>query len=341
MNELLISLLSAVVATNPPSAVSNLILKSTGVKVAVVSATNDPVEQEHRRLMQEDDAAQAEVDEWIRQRNSLPASQTDVERASLNARIKRRFEPVRKGYEEFLVRNPGHVEARIAYGSFLNDIGDESAAEAQWEKAREIGPANPAVWNNLANLNGHSGDVKKSFAYYARAMELDPSEPVYVQNLATTVFLFRKDAMEFYKITEQEVFAKAMGLYRKALSLDPGNFSMAAELAQTYYGIKVPKSDDTNATRAAQVKLAEEAMQAWRDAQKLASNALEREGIQIHFARWQNNLGRTNEARRSLEAVTNEIWQAAKKTQLRRLGEPGEAVVVTNLPAATPKLPAP
>lgn len=327
-------------ATNPPAAVSNLILKNTGVKVAVANA-NDPVDQEYRRLMQEDDVAQAEVDEWIRQRNSRPEPQSDIERAALNARIKRRFASVHKGYEDFLARNPGHVEARIAYGSFLNDIGDEPAAETQWEKAREMAPNNPAVWNNLANLNGHGGDVKKSFGYYAKAMELDPTEPVYVQNLATTVFLFRKDAMEHYNITEQEVFEKAMGLYRKALALDPGNFSMAAELAQTYYGIKLPISGDTNAMRAAQVKLAEEAMQAWREAQKLSSNALEQEGIQIHFARWQINLGRTNEALRSLDAVTNELWQVSKKRQLRRLGkvaEPEDAAGQADAPAkpATP-----
>lgn len=336
MNELLISLLSAIVATNPPVAVSNLVLKNTGMKVAV-AATSDPVEQEYQKLMVDDDVAQAEVDEWILKRNRQPTSQSDVEKAALNARIRRRFDPIRKGYEDFLTRHPGHVEARIAYGSFLNDIGDEPAAEVQWEKARELGPTNPAAWNNLANLNGHSGDVKKSFAYYAKAMELDPAEPVYVQNLATTVFLFRKDAMEHFKITEQEVFAKAMDLYRKALALDPGNFKMSAELAQTYYGIKVPQFDDTNATQAAKVKLAEEAMLAWRDAQKLSSNALEREGIQIHLARWQINLGRTNDARRSLNVVTNDIWQASKKTQLRRLGERVDAEASTNLPPASAK----
>ncbi len=333
VNELLIGLLSAVVATNPPAVVSNLLHKATGVKVPVAAA-NDPVEQEYHKLMADDDVAQQEVDKWIQERNSQAIPQSDVERAALNARIRRRFEPVKKAYEDFLTRHPGHVEARIAYGSFLNDIGDEPAAEVQWTKATEADPKNPAAWNNLANLNGHSGDVKKSFDYYARAIALDTNEPVYVQNLATTVFLFRKDAMEFYKIDEQEVFAKAMRLYRQALALDPENFSMAAELAQTYYGIKVPKSTDTNATRAAEVKLAEEAMTAWRDAQKLAVNDLEREGIHIHLARWQINLGRDTEARRSLEAITNEVWLASKKNQLRRLAErDGPATNKVSVPA--------
>jgi tetratricopeptide (TPR) repeat protein len=187
------------------------------------------------------------------------------------------------------------------------------------------------VEQGARNRSEEPGDVKKSFEYYAKAMELDPTEPVYVQNFATTVFLFRKDAMEFYKITEQEVFAKAMGLYRKALSLDPENFSMAAELAQTYYGVKPPKFDDTNATRQAELKLADEALAAWQAAQKLSSNELEREGIHIHFARWQINTARYEDARKSLAAVTNDVWAASKKTLVTKLNNREAAATTTNV----------
>jgi len=334
VNDLLIGLLSALVATNPPAAVSNLVQKKTGLSVAISDA-NDPVERAYRKLMADDDLAQAEVDGWIQERNRLSDTQTDIEKAGLNLRIRRRFEPVIKGYEDFLAAHTNHANARIAYGSFLNDIGEETAAEAQWQKAREMDPKNPASWNNLANFYGHNGDVRKAFEYYAKAIELDPAEPVYNQNLATTVFLFRKDAMEFYKITEQEVFAKAMGLYRKALSLNPENFSLAAELAQTYYGIKPPKSDDTNATRQAELKLADEALAAWRTAQKLSSNDLEREGIHIHFARWQINSGRYGEARKNLDAVTNDFWSASKRTLTRKLTENESGMKWTNTPPAT------
>jgi len=332
VNDLLIGLLSALVATNPPVAVSNLVQKKTGLSVAIADA-NDPVERAYQKLMEDDDLAQAEVDEWIKTSHRSIIPQSDVEKAALNLRIKRRFEPIIKGYEDFLAAHPNHANARIAYGSFLNDIGEESSAEAQWNKAREADPKNPAVWNNLANFYGHNGDVKKSFEYYAKAIELEPTEPVYYQNMATTVFLFRKDAMEFYKITEQEVFSKAMGLYRKALSLDPDNFSMAAELAQTYYGVKPPKFDDTNATRQAELKLADEAIAAWQTAQKLTSNELEREGVHIHFARWQINTARYEEARKSLAAVTNDLWAASKKTLVTKLNNREAGTTGTNAPS--------
>jgi tetratricopeptide (TPR) repeat protein len=336
VNDLLIGLLSALVATNPPAAISNLVQKRTGLAIPVAEA-NDPIERAYQKLMADDDAAQAEVDEWIKERNRT-GPQNDIERAALNSRIRRRFEPIIKGYEDFLAAHTNHANARIAYGSFLNDIGEEEAAEAHWNKAREMEPANPAPWNNLANFYGHHGDVKKSFAYYAKAIELDPAEPVYYQNLATTVFLFRKDAMEFYRITEPEVFAKAMDLYRQALSRDPENFSLAAELAQTYYGIKLPAFDDTNAARQAEIKLADEALAAWRAAQKLSGNELEREGIHLHFARWQINIARYDEARRSLDLVTNAFWAASKNTLLKKLSSRETAAKpTTDAPTATGK----
>ena len=336
MNDLLIGLLSALVATNPPAVVSNIVQQKTGLHVVVADA-KDPIEQAYQKLMTEDDAAKAEVEGWIKARNTSGFAQTDVEQVSLNARIKRRYEPVIKGYEEFLRAHPEHANARIAYGSFLNDIGDEAAAETQWKKATEVAPKNPASWNNLANHYGHNGDVRKSFDYYAKAMELDPTEPVYVQNLATTTFLFRQDAMEHYKITEEQVFGRAMDLYRKALALDPENFKLAAELAQTYYGIKPPKSDNTNVTRAAELKLGDEALAAWKAAQTLSSNDLEREGIHLHFARWQINMGRYADARKNLASVTNDIWTVTKKNLNKKLDARDPAVAGTNVPPSAIK----
>jgi tetratricopeptide (TPR) repeat protein len=144
VNDLLIGLLSALVATNPPAAVSNLVQKKTGLSVVIADA-NDPIERAYRKLMADDDAAQAEVDEWIKERNRFGDTQTDVGKAALNLRIRHRFEPIIKGYEDFLAVHPNHANARIAYGSFLNDIGEEAAAETQWNKAREIDPKNPAT----------------------------------------------------------------------------------------------------------------------------------------------------------------------------------------------------
>ena len=65
MSNLLIGLLSALVATNQPAALSNFLAQTTG---ALVNAPdpNDPVEKEYKKLLEQDDAAQEEVDKWVR-----------------------------------------------------------------------------------------------------------------------------------------------------------------------------------------------------------------------------------------------------------------------------------
>src|SRR5437773_34463 len=143
MSDLLIGLLSAALATNQAAAVSNLVQQKTGIRVTVPDR-NDPVEREYQKLLEMDDEAQAEVDGWLKNRESEAKKGVPV--TPMEGRIKQRFEPVKKAYENLLLRNPNHARARLAYGGFLNDIGEEEAAVTQWEKSLEIDPKNPAVW---------------------------------------------------------------------------------------------------------------------------------------------------------------------------------------------------
>lgn len=306
MNDLLLGLLGVLLATNQFSAATSVVTRATGLNVNVPDP-NDPVEREYQKLLADDDAAEEEVDRLIRDAHAFAEKGAGDSELTLKFRVEQRLKPVRDAYEDFLRRHPGHVRARLAYGSFLDDLGEDDAAREQWEKACETDPRNAAAWNNLANYHGHNGPVKKAFEYYARAIELKPDEPLYLRNLATTVYLFRVDAREFYGIDEQQVFDKAIGLYRRALQLDPRNFELAADLAQTYYGIKPARVDD--------------ALTAWHDALNLASTEEERQGVYIHLARIELNSGRFAEARRHLALVTLDKYAELKKRLLRNLTE--------------------
>jgi len=320
VSNFLIGLISALVATTTSAAISNLVVKGTSAPVATVNA-NDPGEKELQKLMDQDDEAQAEVDKWIRENQEFVAKGAGVSSAALNQRILTRFEPVRKAYDDFIARHPKNVRARVAYASFLGDISDEDGAFKQLEKARELDQTDPAVWNNLANYYGHQGPVTKAFDYYAKAIELNPNEAVYYHNFGTTVFLFRKDAVEHFNITEQQVFDKALELYSHALKLDPANFPLASDVAQTYYGIKPPRTDD--------------ALRSWTNALSLAHDEIEREGVYVHFARIKTHSGRFAEAHAHLNAITNEMYADLKKRLVRALDEKESEARGTNAPAAT------
>lgn len=266
---------------------------------------SDPVEAEYEKLLTEDDAAQAEADKWIRDAKAFEKAGAGLPSAALNLKIEQRFALVRKAYEDFLRKHPKHARARLAYGSFLNDMHEEEAAVEHWEKARQLDPTNPAAWNNLANHYGHRGPIQKAFEYYEKAIELNQDEPVYYHNLATITYLFRQDSKEYYKLTEQQVYDRALELYRKALKLDPKNFPLASDYAQTYYGIRPMR--------------VEEAVEAWNYALKIANDDIERQGVYLHLARIALNSGRFAEARRHLDAVTDMMYDALKKRLVRNL----------------------
>ncbi len=111
-------LLGALVATNQPAAVSNLVVQTTGISISIPDP-NDPVEQEYHKLTAADDAAQAEVDGWIRENDAFAEKGGGVKPNVLNARIRARLEIIKKAYLDFLARHPDHARAHLAYGSFL------------------------------------------------------------------------------------------------------------------------------------------------------------------------------------------------------------------------------
>jgi tetratricopeptide (TPR) repeat protein len=320
VSDLLAGLLSAVLSTNPPQAASNLVAEKTGLSIPIVN-TNDPVEVEYHKIVLADDAAEQDILKWTDDAQAFAQAGGGEARLTLHMRIRQRLDGVRRQYEDFLQRHPQHVKARLAFGSFLNDTGDEDGAVAQWDAARELAPTNPAPWNNLANIYGHHGPVKKALEYYGKAIELDPNESVYYHNLAVTVYLFRPDAREYYHLTEQEVFDKALALYRQAIKLAPDDFVLFSDYAESFYGTNPPRWKD--------------GLEAWTEALKIAHDDAEREGVFVHLARINIKLGNYDAARERLNAVTNDLYAGLKRTLMRNLNE-ALAKPATNTPPPAP-----
>lgn len=332
MNDLLIGLVGAVLATNQPAAVSNLVQQHVGISINV--ATNsDPSEIQLQKIMADDDTARGEIDKWIRDNEAFKKQGAGESDADLNRRIMARLNIIRTNYMDFTRQYSNNPHGYLAYGSFLNEIGEEEAGAQQYERSREIDPKNPAVWNNLANYYGEFSPVTNAFAYYTKAIQLDPNEAIYYENFATTVYLYRKDAREFYHINEQQVFDKAMGLYAQAMQHAPDDFRLASVCAESYYGIKPFRTND--------------ALAAWTNALHVAHDDLERESVYIHLARMKMLFGYYDEARTQLTAVTNSVLAATKDRVSRAITQrehdatnPPPAEVSTNAVTISTNAPA-
>ncbi len=313
--------MGALLASNQPAALSNAVAQATGISVSAAS-TNNPVEQELEKIEEDDDASQEEIDGWIKQNQQFAATGAAIPNAEMNRRIREKLDGIRKEYQDFIQRHPDNARGRVLYGSFLEDLGDEDGEFEQLLKARDLDPSIPAIWNNLGNYYGEHGPTTNAFACYEKAIQLDPTESVYYQNFGTTVYLYRKDVKEYYHINEQQVFDKAMLLYSNAMKMDPTNFNLATDVAQTYYGIKPLRIND--------------ALVAWTNALKLAHDDVEREGVYIHFARIKMLAGQYAQAHQQLDAVTNGMFTDMKRRVARAINDREHPEQVTNPPAAAP-----
>ena len=133
------------------------------------------------------------------------------------------------------------------------------------------------------------------------------------------MYLFRVDACEYYHLNEQQVFDKALALYRKAIELDPDNFILFSDYAESFYGTKPPRW--------------KEGLAAWTESLKIAHDEVERQGVYIHLARINLKLGNYAEARRCLNQVTNATYDTIKKRISRNLDE-ALATAATRAPAS-------
>lgn len=323
MHSIFLGFISVLLAAAAPQPGTNSDAQQAGPPVSAAS-TNNPEQAALDKVMGDDDATLDQVDSWIKENNAFAADGAGESKAQLNEKIQARLREQRQEYENFLKQYPTNAAAYLAFGSYLDNIGDEEGASVQYEKSRQLDPKNPAVWNNLANYYGENGPVTNAFAYYSRAIDLDPTEPVYYENWATTVYLFRKDAKEFYGIDEAQVFDKALALYQKAIQLDPTNFELQTDYAESYYGIKPLRTND--------------ALVAWTNALKVAQNDFEREGVWVHLARVKMLAGNYAEASAQLNVITNSAYQQLRDRLVRDVAE-REQEAATN--AARAPAPAP
>lgn len=269
------------------------------------TSTVSPAEADFQRVMALDDTAHEEIDKWIKDNGAFAKKGAGLADAVLSLKIEQRLEPVKRAYEDFLQRHPRHARGQLAFGSFLNDLGEEADARKRWEKALELDPTNPAAFNNLANSYGQTGPVAKAFELYSKAIELNPRQAIYYHNLGSVIVLHRKEAAAHYRITEQQALRNALELYRLAEKFDPANFQLATDIAQVYYGIQPPAH--------------EAAITAWLRAQSLARDDQEREATHLHLARVKAAAGKLNEARIHLNSVTNAALSSVKSRLAREL----------------------
>jgi hypothetical protein len=100
------------------------------------------------------------------------------------------------------------------------------------------------------------------------------------------------------------------------MQLNPQNFLLAADYAESYYGIRPLRTND--------------ALGAWTNALQIARDDNEREGVYLHLARIKMVVGRFAEARAHLNDVTNAAFADVKHRLEKSLAERENPATNTN-----------
>lgn len=226
--------------------------------------------------------------------------------AGASARMEIEIEQI---YHDLILKFPDEPDAYVWVGNYYNSLGQDHRALEFWESARKMAPDDPAIWNNIAGYYTHNGDIRKSFEYFQKAVSLPPPNWVYFHNFANAVFLFRPDAMEYFQLTEPQVFDKAFLLYDKALSLDPENFDLARDIANSFYivrPLRIPQ-----------------ALKAWNRTLDIAQTDTRKQDVLIHLARWHFKAGDLATALKTIDEVTlpehADLKKRVKKNILKSL----------------------
>ena len=291
---------------------NTILLSQLFVVVIGISAENKKnasqalvAEKEFRSVLRLDDKIHAEVDQWIRDNAKLSEKKSGVPVESLGEQVRIKLNKVEETYVAFLVKYPKHVEARLAFGSFYSGLGKLDDAMGQWSEARDLDKQNPVPWNNMGKAYGQKGKISEAIRHFNKASELAPKQPLYYRNLAAMLFAYPDQAARYYLIDRAQVVPKVLLLFKKALVLDPKNFTLATDTAMVYLATRPFK--------------AKEAISAWNDALALAPDNRSKEGVLIHLARIHAHIGEVKIARKLLGDVREPKFNELKEEILMQI----------------------
>ncbi len=96
----------------------------------------------------------------------------------------------------------------IRVSKWNDHLGDLKTAISLMEKAKEVAILNEnkalKIWtfSNLGDLNGHAGNIQKSYDYYLKTLELEPNNSYALKGIAWIAFSHERNTVEANRIID-------------------------------------------------------------------------------------------------------------------------------------------
>lgn len=246
-----------------------------------------------------------DVYRWLLELPAFAEDAAEEPNHLLSRRIDHRFKLFCDALAEFRGKHPEAKGVELIEAPFRSEILRLLELVRRLEVSRHEQPESPEPWSELAEQLLHAGRVAEAFGCHEKTLKLLPLEASYYSDFGTVLLLYRVDAAAHYQLTMQAVFDKALGMYRRGMSLEPENFRAAVALAESYYLVTPARLVEGQA--------------AWEHALKLAKDESERNEATVHLARYAILRGRPNLAKVYLEQVKEPRFTMPKLALQRRI----------------------
>lgn len=134
----------------------------------------------------------------------------------------------RKLYEDILLKEPRHVDARYMLGTLLAEGGQLEEALAHLKSAASLQPSSPMIQTNLGNVYLKLDKLDQAKDCYQRALKHNPRMPETLFNLGLILY-------------QQKKPDKAASCFEKCLQAKPDFTSAYLKLGHVYRELKRPE----------------------------------------------------------------------------------------------------
>jgi len=193
-------------------------------------------------------------------------------------------------YQSYILDYPDSVHGLILYGKMLRDIGQREDANHAFVRANRLDGNIAVVKQQIGNFVAEEGEPSLALAYYISAAELAPNESIYAYQIGEVLYTYREDLLAEGALQPVELETQMLEAFARAHSLEPSNRQLTQRYAEAFYDVSTP---DWN-----------QALLLWQALEGSAQNPVERDWARLQEGRVLLKLGRREDARKTLSAVS-------------------------------------
>lgn len=247
----------------------------------------------------DDDTATAELKQLVARQKELFA---EAEKAGDNLdtdNLRSQLQQLCNRYDVLLRRNPQFVPAMVAYGLLLGKVDMRKESVTLLLRANQLDKNLPVVKNQLGNYLAEEGKPVEAINYFLSAVQLEPNEPLYHFQLGTLIAEARDDFLKTGQWSRAQLDQTMQEAFKKAMQLTPNDWRYAYRYGLSFYDIELAEW--------------EAALQFWKDFEKKLKPGVEQQTCRLHQAKVLIAERHLDEARATLDTVTEGILAKEKE----------------------------